>query len=133
MEHSLSANHTMRPRVCAHVCVCGRTYPHYTLERVRFCCRGAVGRRQRHHQLNKTFAPKVTSSSLAFFFFLSRYNEAAVQSAMQTSLPNIYYNHSGALFSLRFMACSSCSSILVFFGLVKCCHSPVFGCGPEGP
>lgn len=46
---------------------------------------------------------------------------------------NIYYNHSGALFSLCFMACSCCPSILVFLSLVKCCHSPVFGCGPEGP
>lgn len=46
---------------------------------------------------------------------------------------NIYYNHSGALFSLCFIARSCCLSILVFLSLVKCCHSPVFGCGPEGP
>lgn len=69
----------------------------------------------------------------AFFFvcfvFSTGFNEAATQTAMQ----KIYFNHGGALFSLCFMACSCCSSISVFLSLVKCCHSPVLGCGPEGP
>lgn len=79
------------------------------------------------------FSPKVTSSSL-FAFFPSCCNEAAVRSPMQTPRRfNIYYNHSGALFSLCFMACSCSLSILAFPGLVKCCHSLAFGCGPEGP
>lgn len=66
-------------------------------------------------------------------FFFPSSNEPAIRGAMQTTMPNIYYNHSGALFSLCFMARSCCSSILVCLSLVKCCHSPVLGCGPEGP
>lgn len=68
------------------------------------------------------------------FLFFSCYNEAAIQNTICRRLCwSIYYNITGALFSLCFMACSCCSSILVFLSLVKCCHSPVFGCGPEGP
>lgn len=104
MEHSLSANRTMW--LCACVLVCGCAYSHYTLERAWCCCRGAAWQCQCHHQLgDKMFSPEVTSSHLFSFFFSLPpcYNEAAIQSTMQTSTREDVLQSHGCFVFLLFL------------------------------
>lgn len=117
-------------RARVNVCVCGRTYSHYTLQPVL-----AAGEQWDGVSpiINSEIKHSHLRSQVQVCFPLCSSVMRQWYRTLCRRCWSIYYNHSGALFSLCFMACSCCSSILVFLSLVKCCHSPVFGCGPEGP
>lgn len=134
--HYLQITPCSRVRARVHVCVCGCTYSHYMLERALLHLAAGEQWDGVSAIINseiKCFHLRSQVQVCFLFFFPSAIMRQRYRTLCRHLCWNIYYNHSGALFSLCFMACSCCSSILVFLSLVKCCHSPVFGCGPEGP